>query len=140
MKSVGERWKRGVFTVEAAVVVPLSLWMIALLIGFCFFTHQSGWCKGAAWESAIKGAERTTGEAGEKADKRMAERLQEIPLDTGRVETDVASGLRLRVSWSSTVLPEVFSDRFVLGGEVSFLNLDPVRLKQAEFIVRQIKE
>ncbi len=132
------QWARAVFTVEAAVILPLALTVIALLLGFCYYTHQLNWCRGAAVEAALKGTESGAGtkDADNAAKQRMEERIREIPLDTGKVSAEVSSGVRIRVSWSAEVLPEVFGGRFAVSGDATVMKADPARLKRITYLLR----
>lgn len=49
---------RGSFTVEAAFVVPLMLMMFVVLISILFYYHDKNIVAGAAYETAVVGAER----------------------------------------------------------------------------------
>lgn len=130
-------FKRAVFTVEAAVIVPFCVTVIALLIGFCYFTHQANWCKGAAYEAALKGVERDLTKKQGKAKSRMDERIGEIPVNAGEIETEVSEGLRVKISWTGRILSDVFGDLFCFNGKVLVTNVDPVMIKQTEFLLKK---
>lgn len=70
-------YSRGSFTVEAAVIVPLLVFMIAALISLCFFVHDRVWYTGAACEAALAAnmAEDAAGEAQERVEQRLADHV-----------------------------------------------------------------
>lgn len=137
-----KEWKKAVFTVEAAVIVPLAVTMIAALIGFCFYIHQCNWCEGAAYESILKSVERGVPEKERKgaAERRINARVSETPVMAGTIETDVKTGARVSVSWRGTILEEVFGTRFGYSGSASLTDFDPVTLKRAAFIIKGFGE
>lgn len=137
-----KQWKRAVFTVEAAVIIPLTLFIIAVLIGYCYHVHQSNWCRGAAYEAVLKGTEK--GHAGKEnrsaADTRMKERIEQIPISVGSIETSVSEGVRLCASWNGTVLEDVFGSRFSFGGKAAVTAFEPVKIKRLEYLMKNIGE
>ena len=139
-KNTKNGWKRAVMTVEAAVIVPMSLTFIALLIGYCYFVHQVNWCKGAAYESVLCALqrERTADEAAQAVKERIDRRIAEAPLTTGGISTEVSSEGTVLVSWESTVLSEVFGDRFKFSGKASLVRLDAVGIKQVEHLTKSM--
>ena len=68
---------RGSFTVEAAVVVPLAVFLIAALVGLTFFAHDRVWFTGAACEAALAANAAEDGEsaAQQKIGQRTADRI-----------------------------------------------------------------
>ena len=121
---------------EAAVIVPLSVTIISLLLGFCFYTHQINWYKGAAYEAAEKGIE-SGGDSCAAAQQRMDSRTEEIPMRFGSETTEVSSGLNVSVSFRGSVLEDVFGDLFGFEGEALLLKTDPVKIKRLEFLIKQ---
>ena len=139
-KDLKKGWSRAVMTVEAAVIVPMSLTIIALLIGFCYFVHQINWCKGAAYEAVLCGLQRekTSDEVTAAVQERIGSRISEAPLTTGGISSDVSSSGTVLVSWKSSVLSEVFGDRFSFSGEASLVRLDPVKVKRTEHLAKSM--
>ncbi len=135
----GNYWKKGVFTVEAAVIVPLAVSMIALLIGYCYFTHQINWYRGAAFESAVAGLKEPAN-AEARAEERILHRGSEIPIRFGEETADVSSGVRLSVSFEGKVLEDVFGSLFSYRGEAALTRFDPVKVKRLEFILERMME
>lgn len=121
------------------MIVPLAVTVTAILIGFCFYVHQSNWCRGAAYESAVKSVERgiPKEERNEAANRRMSVRISEMPVTAGKVETTVRKSYRVSISWQGTVLESVFKDRFGYKGSASLTDFDPVSLKRIQFISRR---
>ena len=78
-----KRIKRGSFTVEAAVIIPLTVLTFALLLGFAYYTHQRVWCTGAVYESLLAASQRREGDSHtprEEADEHLSARINEAPL------------------------------------------------------------
>ena len=129
-----KKWNKGVFTVEAAVIVPMSVSIIALLIGYCYFAHQINWFKGAAYEAAAAGLKYQDDPA-EKAKERICERTAEMPVTVGNNTTDVSSGIKLAVSFEGKVLDDVFGGLFGYRGEAALTRFEPVRVKMLQFVL-----
>lgn len=138
MKNMTNRnpWKKGTFTIEAAVLIPVTIIIFALLIGYCFYVHQINWYTGAAYESAAAGLKEPA-DAAEKARERIELRSSEQPLGFGTENTDVSSGLKLAVSFEGTVLDEVFGSLFRYRGEGALAKIDPVKAKRLEFFLER---
>lgn len=132
-------WKKGVFTVEAAVAVPLAVSMLASLIGYCYFAHQINWYKGAAFESADAGLKEPA-KAEAEAKEHILLRSSEIPIRFGEETADVSSGMKLAVSFEGKVLGDVFGSLFSYRGEAALTRFDPVRVKRLEFILERMME
>ena len=133
--------KRAVFTVEAAVIVPLSLTMIALLIGYCYFVHQVNWCTGAACEAAQKSVERKlVGKESSAGKKKMEERILEIPLSVGEIKTEAREGTRVTISFEGGIIQDYFGDLFGYDGSVSLNRYEPAKLKRLAFALKGMKE
>lgn len=140
-RGCGAKWKRAVFTVEAAVIVPLSVTMIALLIGFCYYVHQSNWCMGAALESAEKSVEcGIEGKSKTAGKNRMDTRISEVPVLTGKIETTALEETKVKISYEGKILEKVFGGLFGFKGEASLIRYDPVKLKRIEFLINKMKE
>lgn len=54
------RWKKGVMTVEASVIVPCIVLVTAALMILTFFVHNRNWYRSAALESAMLANSRFT--------------------------------------------------------------------------------
>ncbi len=130
-------WKKGVFTVEAAVIVPLAASMIALLIGYCYFAHQINWYKGAAFESAAAGLKEPAN-AASAAEEQIRHRSSESPIGFGEETADVSSGIKLSVSFEGKVLEDVFGNLFSYRGEAALTRFDPVKVKRLEFVLERM--
>ena len=130
--------KRGSFTVEAAVIVPFTVGVIALMIGYCYFVHQINWCKGAAYEAALEGIERTktAEEAQTKAEERMDKRLSEAPVGAGDLTGEASAGSSVEITFEGSVINDYFGDLFDYSGKATVLRVDAVNLKRLEFIVK----
>lgn len=112
-------WKRGSFTVESAVIAPVSFLITAALIALLFYQHNKNWYAMAAEEAALvgnayilEGEYEAAGEEGivvlaqEKAEARAEERAQEQPFPgSGAVSEVRVDGWGSRAGYSG----EVFS-------------------------------
>lgn len=134
--------KRAVFTVEAAVIIPLCVTITAALIGYCFYTHQINWWKGAAYESALKYTERglTAGSREEAGKKRLKERLDAMPVRTGDAAADFRTGTKTTVTIKGEVLPDVFGSLFQYGTTAALMDFDPAAVKRLTFLVSSTGE
>lgn len=118
------------------MLIPVTIIIFALLIGYCFYVHQINWYTGAAYESAVAGL-KDPADAAEKARERIELRSGEQPLGFGTENTDVSSGLKLAVSFEGTVLDEVFGSLFRYRGEGALAKIDPVKAKRLEFFLER---
>ena len=82
--------------------------------------------------------ERTADEAAQAVKERIDRRIAEAPLTTGGISTEVSSEGTVLVSWESTVLSEVFGDRFKFSGKASLVRLDAVGIKQVEHLTKSM--
>jgi len=123
--------------VEAAVIIPVTVIMTALLIGYCYYAHQINWFKGAAYEAAETGLKDPEKQL-EKAEIRINDRTARIPLNVGSVKTGVSSDAKLAVSYEGKVLDNVFGSLFRYRGEAALRRFDPVKVKMLEFFVERI--
>ncbi len=135
-----QKWAKAGFTVEAAVIVPMIVIITALLIGFCYYTHQINWCKGASYEAVIKGVERVRKEDDSQrcAQHRINERIAETPLSAGIISADAASGYRVGIQFKGGVLEEVFHGLFQFRGEASIVRFEPVKIKRTAYLIKGI--
>ena len=133
--------RKAVFTVEAAVIVPSSLTMIALLIGYCYYVHQVNWCTGAAYEAAEKSVEsRLAGKNADAGEKRMSERIAAIPLSVGGIAAEASEGAKVSIFFSGGVLSDYFEDLFQYEGSASLIRYEPAKLKRLAFLINGLKE
>lgn len=49
------KYEKGSFTVEAAAVAPMTLFVVLFLLSLLFYVHDFAWYTAAAWESVIGG-------------------------------------------------------------------------------------
>lgn len=127
--------KRAVFTVEAAFIVPMTVTVTVLLMGLCYYTHQSNWCKGVSAEAVLYSLQRSN--ISDKAaliNERLENRLKEAPLNTGDVLTTASEGTKYAVHYESKVLPDVFNDAFEFSNESSVVITKPLMVKRITFI------
>ena len=97
-------WRRGSFTVEAAVAVPLAFVLVAALVLLSFAMHDRVWFFGAACEAAIAGNAEGEEGGGEAAVKSATARIEDrvlpgaaplLEIENGKTGTLVLfSGLR----------------------------------------------
>lgn len=125
--------KRAVFTVEASVIVPLAAFIIAALIGYIFFMHESVWNKSAAYESGFYALQYAVNDstAKEMALERLNERYEDRVMDLAMNNAEVSDGSsEMRIRWQYGILPEVFGDLFAVDKEVSVDRINPVKAKR----------
>ena len=133
--------KKASFTIEAVYIIPLMLIFITSLLGFTYFTHQHIWCKGAAYESLYYGMQfhADKGNAKDKAESRLQERIAEIPLEMSPVEAEVSAGPAvLKAKTQTGILPDVFGDIFTSKMSISAANIDAAQIKKAAWILRYV--
>lgn len=130
--------KKGSFTIEAAIIVPISLTMIAVLLGFCYLTHQMNWYKGAACESIVYSLQKNQNDDVVKKllDEHMDKRNREIPLQMGDIKLKTEVGTKVMVSFEGSIIPEYFNGLMKFNHDESLMIIDPVLVKRTEFIVR----
>ena len=56
MKKILKKWKKGSFTVETALVMPIILLVLMGLLYLSFFVHNRAWLTAAAYEAAVSGS------------------------------------------------------------------------------------
>ena len=134
-------WKRASFTVEAAFIVPFTLLIILILIGFCYYEHQINWCKGAAYEAVLYGIYKgdSDNSAAQAAAARLRERSEESPVNVGEIITSASHHIGIKAAYETTILPGTFSDTFKVSGEVSLIRYEPSRKKLLEFVLNNLK-
>ncbi|MBR6230500.1 MAG: pilus assembly protein [Lachnospiraceae bacterium] len=134
-------WRKASFTVEAAFIIPFSLLIILILIGFCYYEHQINWCKGAAYEAVLYGIYEggSDGGAAQAAAERLRERADEAPLNVGEITTSSSHFIGIKAAYETSVLPGTFGDTYKITGEVSLIRFEPSRKKLLEFILNNLK-
>ena len=88
-----KKYSRASFTVEASIIMPMTICVLLFLISLILYVHDYTWYTAAAWESVIGGC-------GEGSD-READISQEILRRAQRREADYRSegkGLHMRLS------------------------------------------
>ena len=123
---------------EAAFIIPFSLLVILILIGFCYYEHQINWCKGAAYEAVLYGIYTgdSGGQAAQAAAIRLRERADEAPLKVGEITTSSSHFIGIKAAYETSVLPGTFGDIYKISGEVSLIRYEPSRKKLLEFILK----
>ena len=134
-------WKKASFTVEAAFIVPFSLLIIVILIGFCFYEHQINWCKGAAYEAVLYGIYEgdSDDQAAQSAAERLRERSDEAPVNVGEINTSFSHQIGIKAAYETSVLPGVFGDIYKISNEVSLIRYEPSRKKLLEYIIKDLQ-
>ena len=130
--------RKASFTVEAAFIIPFSLLVILILIGFCYYEHQINWCKGAAYEAVLYGIYTgdSGGQAAQAAAIRLRERADEAPLKVAEITTSSSHFIGIKAAYETSVLPGTFGDIYKISGEVSLIRYEPSRKKLLEFIIK----
>ena len=82
--------QKGSFTIEAAMLIPMILFLIATMITILFYWHDRAVLKGLVYETAVIGAERAaaTGELETYANELLEEKLLWFPTATVTVEKE----------------------------------------------------
>ena len=135
-------WARAEVVAEAAYLIPLTVTVIVLLMGFTFFLHQRVTSLAMAGESAMYGLSRQaypdkTAEelARERADRLITERV----LDNGAMTAEASlSPLYLTVSFRLEVLPELFGSLFRTEGALRAARIKPVAAVQTKWILTYV--
>ena len=135
-------WARAEVVAEAAYLIPLTVTVIVLLMGFTFFLHQRVTSLAMAGEAAMYGLSRQaypdkTAEelARERADRLIKERV----LDNGAMTAEASlSPLYLTVSFRLEVLPELFGSLFRTEGELRAARIKPVAAMQTKWILTYV--
>ncbi len=83
--------KKAVYTVEAAVIVPVLFMLLAVLIFFFFHVHNRTWYEAAAYEAALVGNSRPEAEAEVSAGTRARERVSAQIMPGSVPETTVTA-------------------------------------------------
>lgn len=126
-------WKKASFTVEAAFLVPCAAIILAILIGYIYFMHETVCAKASSYEAGYYALQRT--EEKESSEERMQERIAlrsaENPLGTGSTQFRISAGSgQVGAAWSGGVLPAVFGDVFRYRGEAKIRVITPVKIKR----------
>lgn len=82
--------QKGSFTIEAAMLIPMILFLIATMITILFYWHDRTVLKGLVYETAVIGAERAaaTGELETYANELLEGKLLWFPTATVTVEKE----------------------------------------------------
>ncbi|MCC6095048.1 MAG: pilus assembly protein [Eubacterium sp.] len=94
-KRITAQWlTRGSLTVEASVIVPVTVILAALLMVLFFYVHNRNWYQAAAAEVCLTGNSRydTGVDAGEIARQKAVERADRQIMPASRPEIEVACG------------------------------------------------
>lgn len=128
--------KKGSFTVEAAFIIPLIVTVLAVLIGYAYFTHQRVWCTGAVYESMLyaSGKRNSTEETSDTAAAHLTERINEAPLAAGTVTGSIGDNtFEISGKCSFSILEEVFGSLFISEVSGKMIKTDPVLIKRLEW-------
>ncbi|HIV17230.1 MAG TPA: hypothetical protein IAB17_04485 [Candidatus Alectryocaccobium stercorigallinarum] len=128
-----KRFKRAVFTVEAAFIIPVAAIIIVSLIGYIYFMHENVWSKAAAYEAGFYGIQKTENEktAKELASERLNERYEENIFGFMEEMSEVTGSREsIKIKWSYGILPETFGELFVLDKGIEINSVDPVEVKR----------
>ncbi len=104
-----EKMRKASITVEAVLIVPLTLMVIFLLLSLIFFIHARSWYTFAAYESTMlaESEGRLELEKGEAAAKnRMEWWISQIPLPAEKVTVnDVYKEKEIQMTVNGKILP-----------------------------------
>ena len=125
--------KRGVFTVEAAVIVPLTALILISLIAYIYFMHESVWSRAAAYEAGFYAVqnEENSRSAQEMARERLEERYKESVMGFSENNAEISdAGSKIQIRWRYGILRDLFGDMFTVDEEISISKVDPVTAKR----------
>ena len=125
--------KRAVFTVEAAVILPITALILTALIGYIYFAHENVWCEAAVYEAGLDGTQHTEKQISEVelTEQRLSERHKDRILGFANEDYDVSSeNDNLKINWKYGILSELFGDMFTIKKEVIIKKIDPVQTKR----------
>ena len=135
--------KKGSFTVEAAYVIPLSVTILAALIGYAYFMHQRVWCTGALYESMLyaSGKRAPAESMADTARSHLGERISESPLATGAISGEIEDNtFEMSGKCSFGILEDVFGSLFYSEVTEKTIKTDPVLVKRLEWLGGKIGE
>nr|WP_027870460.1 hypothetical protein [[Eubacterium] cellulosolvens] len=125
----------GFLTVEAAVIVPCTVMMTALLLVLFFFVHNRNWYEMTAWECALTALNRTeAGQSGtENAVIHAGKRITDQPVPGTRPSVSVrADGGEADVSFWGQRFPMLQTGIFRYRTDVRLLLQRPAeRIREA---------
>lgn len=124
--------KRAVFTVEAAVIVPLCAFIIAALIGYAYFEHEGVWSKAAAYESMFYAIQNIPDSSeDERIQERLEKRYDESVMGFAESHTSIANEkYSVEVKWEYGILTDVFNGLFDIENSADIKKVDPVTIKR----------
>jgi hypothetical protein len=137
-------WRRGVFVVEASVIVPMAIMMIALLIIMIFYVHNRCWYRCAAYECAIvgNGAEILSESDGEHRASALAEERIRDQVMPG---TAPKSGIRssksgTSVSFSGQTYPMFHRELRPFRAEAEVVRVNPENFLRVRWAAEAAKD
>lgn len=128
-----KRLKRGSFTVEAAVIVPVAVMIIAALISYIYFMHERVWSKASAYEAAFYAVQRIEDNSSveEKINERLSDRYDNRILGFSDNNSQIStSETKINIKWEYGIFEELFGDVFTVSNDVSVRVIDPVSIKR----------
>ena len=136
-------WKRAVFTVEAAFLIPLIATIIVLLLGYIYYTHEKVWSTSVAYEAGFYSVQRREKDvtAQALAEERIENRTEEKPLPFGTEEFSVKDDdAQVTVSWSGNIIRDVFDSRFDFTGKSAVRKFKPGKAMRTLWIGKYVIE
>lgn len=128
-----KRLKRGSFTVEAAVIVPLAVMIIAALISYIYFMHEKVWSSASVYEAAFYAVQRIEDESSRSAmvKERLNERYNNRILGFSDNNSQVSvSDSEINIQWEYGIFEELFGTIFTVSNDISIRVIDPVSIKR----------
>ena len=129
--------KKASFTVEAAVLVPVAAMIVAVLIGYIYFMHNTVCAYGAAVE-ALFYAEQCIGEDDDRSsrlEERLGTRSLEMPIEEFSYKGDTGNR-HTEAEVSDSLLKGVFGELFSYRHSVRLEHNRPAGLKRLQWIAK----
>lgn len=98
MKKIRKKSAKGSFTIEAACVMFLILFVLIGTLYLCFFVHNRAWLTAAAYEAALAGSME-----GIREDGKMADTAEMRSKELGNIGFFGAENLNVRVTAEKSV-------------------------------------
>ena len=133
-------FKRAVFTVEAAFIVPLISMIIVSLIAYTYFVHESVWSKAAAYEAALYGTQHVANEKSteELISERLEARYEDNVFGFSQESEISDSGSSVNISWRYGILTDTFGELFTIDKEIELGIIEPVAAKRLIWAAGQV--
>lgn len=106
---IRKKTAKGSFTIEAACVMSMILFVIIGLLYLCFFVHNRAWLTAAAYEAALAGSIegiRENGQVKETAEARSRELGNSGFFGAENLSVQVTAGKAVKVAYSADTIAD----------------------------------